>query len=39
MRLALQATGFGDVTVIGDYDRSRPPRASDRTLTFEARRV
>jgi len=39
MRLALGATGFGDITVIGDYDRARAPRAGDRTLTFEARRI
>jgi len=37
--LALGATGFGEVKVIGDYDRSRAPRSSDRTLTFEAIRV
>lgn len=36
MRLALGASGFADITVIGDYDRTRQPRSSDRTLTFEA---
>jgi len=35
-RLALEATGFTDVTVTGGHDRSRGPRASDRVLTFEA---
>jgi SAM-dependent methyltransferase len=39
MRLALGVSGFEDITVIGDYDRSRSPRASDLTLTFEARRA
>lgn len=34
--LALGAAGFRDVRVIGGYDRSRPARASDRVLTFEA---
>jgi SAM-dependent methyltransferase len=37
--LALGASGFGEVRVIGDYDRARAPRSSDRTLTFEAVRV
>jgi hypothetical protein len=36
--LALGAAGFGDVSVFGSYDRSRPVNASDGTLTFEARR-
>lgn len=39
MRLALGASGFAEIEVIGDYDRGRPPRASDRTLTFEATRA
>jgi len=39
MRLALGVCGFDDTQVIGDYDRSRPPRSSDRTLTFEAVRI
>lgn len=34
--LALGAAGFGEVRVTGGYDRARPPRQSDRTLTFEA---
>ncbi|HEX3918778.1 MAG TPA: class I SAM-dependent methyltransferase [Caulobacteraceae bacterium] len=37
--LALGAAGFGEIRVIGSYDRSRPPRSSDRTLTFDARRL
>jgi SAM-dependent methyltransferase len=37
--LALGAAGFGQITVTGAYDRSRPPRASDRTLSFEAIRL
>ncbi|MFI4935566.1 MAG: class I SAM-dependent DNA methyltransferase [Caulobacterales bacterium] len=35
-KLALEATGFSDVSVTGDYRRGEPPRASARTLTFEA---
>ncbi|WP_296596908.1 bifunctional 2-polyprenyl-6-hydroxyphenol methylase/3-demethylubiquinol 3-O-methyltransferase UbiG [Phenylobacterium sp.] len=35
-RLALEAAGFGEVTVCGGYDRSRGPRQSDRVWTFEA---
>jgi SAM-dependent methyltransferase len=35
--LALKATGFDEIAVWGDYDRSRPPRPGDGTLTFEAR--
>ena len=35
-RLALEAAGFGDVSITGNYDRSRGPRGSDRTLTYEA---
>ena len=37
--LALAAAGFSEVSVVGDYDRRRPPRARDRILTFEARRL
>jgi len=35
-RLALEAAGFGAVTVCGGYDRSRGPRQADRVWTFEA---
>ena len=35
-RLALEAAGFGGVTVCGGYDRRRGPRESDRVWTFEA---
>jgi hypothetical protein len=35
-RLFLEAGGFRDVNVVGNYDRSRGPRSGDRTLTFEA---
>jgi SAM-dependent methyltransferase len=35
-KLALTAAGFVSIEVIGDYNRTRPCRASDRTLTFEA---
>ena len=35
-RLALEAAGFGAVSVVGNYDRSRGPKGSDRTLTYEA---
>ncbi len=38
-RLFLEAGGFMGVSVVGDYDRSRGPRARDRTLTFEAMRT
>jgi SAM-dependent methyltransferase len=38
-RLALEASGFGEVRVIGGYDRGRSPRANDRTLTYEAVRL
>lgn len=37
--LALRATGFGEIEVVGGYDRSRAPRPDDRSLTFEAVRV
>ncbi len=39
MTLALGAAGFGDIKVFGDYDRGRPPRAGDGSLTFEALRA
>ena len=35
-RMALEAAGFADVSVVGNYDRSRGVRASDRGWTFEA---
>lgn len=35
-RMALEATGFGEVSVCGGYDRRRGPRAADRVWTFEA---
>lgn len=38
-RLALEANGFGEITMIGGYDRTRPPRSGDRVLTFEAVRI
>lgn len=34
--LALMAAGFSQVSVHGNYDRTRAPRRSDRGLTFEA---
>jgi SAM-dependent methyltransferase len=34
--LALGAAGFADVHVAGGYDRGRPLRPNERTLTFEA---
>ncbi|HZC17634.1 MAG TPA: class I SAM-dependent methyltransferase [Caulobacteraceae bacterium] len=37
--LALAAAGFGEIKVVGNYDRRRAPRPGDRTLTFEAARV
>ena len=37
--LALGATGFGEIKLIGGYNRTRAPRPSDQTLTFEAVRV
>lgn len=36
--LALTSVGFTDIKVTGNYDRGRPLRANDRTLTFEATR-
>jgi SAM-dependent methyltransferase len=38
-RLVLEASGFGQVSVVGDYRRDRPLRANTRSLTFEAVRV
>lgn len=38
-RMALEAAGFGSVSVFGNYDRARGLRASDRTWTFEALRA
>ena len=35
-RMALGAAGFADVSVVGNYDRSRGVRGSDRGWTFEA---
>jgi SAM-dependent methyltransferase len=35
-RMALEAAGFNAVSVVGNYDRSRGVRGSDRTWTFEA---
>jgi len=35
-RLVLEASGFGQVSVVGDYHRERPLRANTRSLTFEA---
>lgn len=37
--LALQVAGFGDIRVTAGYDRSRSPRASDLSLTYEATRL
>jgi hypothetical protein len=38
-RLVLEASGFGQVSVMGDYHRGRPLRPNTRSLTFEAARV
>ena len=35
-RMALETAGFADVSVVGNYDRSRGVRGSDRGWTFEA---
>jgi hypothetical protein len=35
-RLVLEASGFSQVSVVGDYDRGRPLKANARSLTFEA---
>ena len=37
--LALRSTDFGDIKVVGNYDRRRAPRSGDRTFTFEAVRI
>ena len=34
--MALATAGFSDVQVSGGYERGRPVRSSDRTMTFEA---
>jgi hypothetical protein len=39
LTLTLLAAGFGEIGVFGDYDRDRPPRSGDKTLTFEAIRL
>lgn len=36
-RLALAASGFGEITVSADYVHGRPPGAGARVLTYEAR--
>jgi len=36
--MTLEAAGFADISVVGDYDRSRGVRSSDRGWTFEARK-
>ncbi len=36
LRLVLRDAGFGGIEVTGNHDRRRPPRSSDRILTFEA---
>lgn len=38
-RMALEAVGFTAVSVLGNHDRSRGVRGSDRTWTFEAVRA
>ena len=38
-RMALEAAGFADVSVVGGYDRRRGARAADRVWTFEAVRT
>lgn len=35
-RMALEAAGFGEVSIVGGYDRARAPRGGDQTLTYEA---
>lgn len=37
-RMTLETAGFTDISIVGDYDRSRGVRASDRGWTFEARK-
>ena len=34
--LALAATGFSDVSMVGNYSRGRSVRANDRNITYEA---
>lgn len=34
--LALRSTGFTDIRITGNYDRRRPLRSTDATMTFEA---
>ncbi len=36
MRMALRTAGFGEIAVFGNFSRSRAPRSTDSTLTFEA---
>ncbi|THJ31672.1 class I SAM-dependent methyltransferase [Lampropedia aestuarii] len=36
--LALQAAGFSDVIVSGNYQHGRPPQKNDQIISFEARR-
>jgi SAM-dependent methyltransferase len=36
LRMALDETGFGSVTVSGGHQQSRPPQPGDRFVTFEA---
>lgn len=38
-RLVLEASGFGQVSVVCDYERGRSLRANARSLTFEATRL
>ncbi|MFI4975336.1 MAG: class I SAM-dependent DNA methyltransferase [Caulobacterales bacterium] len=37
-RMALEASGFGDVRMVGSYARERAPRRGDRAITYEARK-
>jgi SAM-dependent methyltransferase len=39
LTMVLRDTGFGQIAVIGNYDRRRPPRSGDQILTFEAVRL
>jgi len=38
-RLALEAVGFGEISLVGDYGRARAPGAARREFTFEAHRL
>ncbi|WP_197744899.1 class I SAM-dependent methyltransferase [Candidatus Nitrosacidococcus tergens] len=38
-RLALEAVGFSDVHVLGNYQHARAPQPEDEIFTFEARRA